>query len=419
MIPTEDILPIVKNKITASIKYNTYRGFIGWRDCDSICMDMHDCLDMWTEPFEKGEYMVVLEVAAYILTSGTKLASHADSSSGMLTDVTTRSLKLVEKYTKEIAKQEKQIRDSALALIIKEAKKKAYDEWEDWRYDLLKCGICLCDEKSAKKLEKIFDVLLEREVEDFLEYERMENMLARYLLHRHLRGKEATKEELYENINIKEFRIIAIKDAMEDKDFSEAERLCLEKVEAQKEWHYRRGDSEDWNNLLFEIYETAGDTNKQIVQAKRLLLLGNEKFWDTLKRIYKKDGVWEEKYEELLDELRDSKKAICYRSVLIAENEKKRLLDNVQENPFDLFYYGDFLVEDYPEQIYELCYQAIRDNCAQAKDRREYKRITKQILQLIKWKGNDTAKELITELKQTYPRRTALLDELQKVERKM
>ena len=40
-------------------------------------------------------------------------------------------------------------------------------------------------------------------------------------------------------------------------------------------------------------------------------------------------------------------------------------------------------------------------------------------LQLIKWKGNATAKLLVDEFKATYPRRSALLDELQKVEKKL
>lgn len=52
-------------------------------------------------------------------------------------------------------------------------------------------------------------------------------------------------------------------------------------------------------------------------------------------------------------------------------------------------------MKEYPEQIYELCYMEISESCAQAKDRREYKKITKNIAQLIKWKGNDTAKSLI------------------------
>lgn len=418
MIPTENIMSIMKNTISASIKRNTYRGYIGWSNCDNICMDMYDCLNMCAESFESGAYMTVLEAALYILVSGVKLASHADSSSGMLTDVIMCTYELIEKSTKEIAEQNRQICDKALAMIIKEAKKNAFDGWANWRYDILKCAICLCDEKSAKKLEAALDALREKEEQgDFWEYMKHEDLIVRYLLHRHLRGKQETKQELYENIYLKEFCIIAIKDAMEDKNYSEAERLCLEKVKTDKTWHYRRNDPEDWNNLLFDVYEAAGDTEKQILQAKRLLLFGNEDFWSTLKQIYKKSCVWEEKYEALLNELKDSKKTVCYRSILIAENEKKRLLDDVLENPYDLFYYSKFLVKDYPEQVYELCDKVIRDNCAQARDRRGYKKVTKQILQLIEWNGNDKAKELIIELKQAYPRRPALLNELGKVEK--
>ena len=365
-------------------------------------------------------YMAALEAAAYILVSGVKLASHADSSSGMLTDVIMCTYELIDKCTKEIEKEDKQMRDQALALILKEAKKSVFDGWTDWRYNLLKSGICLCDEKSAKKLEKVLDTLLEISREDYFpEYTKKEDLIVRYLLHRHLYGKENTQKELYQNILINELRIIAIKDAMEEKNYDEAEKLCLEKANAENTWHYRSGDPEDWNNMLYDIYKTANNREKQIAQAKKLLLMGNEKFWGVLKQIYKACGTWNENYKSLLDELKDSKRTVCYRSVLISENEKKRLLEDVMENPYDLFYYGKYLVKEYPEQIYELCYKEISESCAQAKDRREYKKITKNIAQLIKWKGNDTAKSLIEELKQRYPRKPALLDELEKVEKKL
>ena len=67
MIPTEDIMPIVKNTIAASIKCNTHRGYIGWSSCDNICMDMHDCLDMCAETLEMRAYLVALEATTYIL----------------------------------------------------------------------------------------------------------------------------------------------------------------------------------------------------------------------------------------------------------------------------------------------------------------------------------------------------------------
>ena len=128
-------------------------------------------------------------------------------------------------------------------------------------------------------------------------------MIVRYFIHRHIYGEKNTQEELYQNIGIDELRIIAIKDAMKDKNYEEAEKLCLEKTN-EEAWHYRSSDPEDWNNVLYDIYKTANN-------------------------------------------------------------------------------------------------------------------IEKQIAQLIKWKGNDTAKSLIEELKQIYPRKSALLDELEKVEKKL
>ena len=37
---------------------------------------------------------------------------------------------------------------------------------------------------------------------------------------------------------------------MEEKNYDEAEKLCLEKANAENKWHYRSGDPEDWNNML-------------------------------------------------------------------------------------------------------------------------------------------------------------------------
>ena len=76
-------------------------------------------------------------------------------------------------------------------------------------------------------------------------------------------------------------------------------------------------------------------------------------------------------------------------------------------------------MKDYPEEIYTLCEEYIRGKCAEATDRRLYKKVCKDLLQLIKWKGDATAKALVEEFKATYPRKPALLDELQKVEKKL
>ena len=299
MAETNDILEVAKMTISTSIKCNTVRGFIGWHSCDNICMDMHDVLDMCEDAFKRERYQESLEADTYVLVSGVKLASCADSSSGMLTDVIMRAFELIDLSTQTIAKLDAAMRKHALSLIIKEAKKKAFDGWDSWRYELLEKAVCLCDEKLAAKLEKLLDIFLEDIENDYMpEYKRQE---------------------------------------------------------------------------------------------------------DTI----------------LLKELKQCKYSVCYRSVLVKENEKKLLLEAVTENPYNLFYYAQFLVMDYPNEIYELCANYIREQCAQATDRRLYKKVCKDLLQLIKWKGNATAKLLVDEFKATYPRRSALLDELQKVEKKL
>lgn len=51
---------------------------------------------------------------------------------------------------------------------------------------------------------------------------------------------------------------------MEDKNYDEAEKLCLEKANAEETWHYHSSDPEDWNNKLslneFTCYATNHNT---------------------------------------------------------------------------------------------------------------------------------------------------------------
>ena len=99
---------------------------------------------------------------------------------------------LIDLSTQTIAKLDAAMRKHALSLIIKEAKKKAFEGWDSWRYELLGKAVCLCDEKLAVQLEKLLDVFLEDIENDYTpEYKRQEDTILRYKLHRHLEGADA------------------------------------------------------------------------------------------------------------------------------------------------------------------------------------------------------------------------------------
>ena len=75
MAETNGLLEVAKMKISASIKCNTIRGFIGWHSCDNICLDMQDVLDMCEDAFKQERYQESFEADTYVLVSCVKLAS--------------------------------------------------------------------------------------------------------------------------------------------------------------------------------------------------------------------------------------------------------------------------------------------------------------------------------------------------------
>jgi hypothetical protein len=145
---------------------------------------------------------------------------------------------------------------------LRESKKKAFGGWGDWRYDFIRKSICLTDKKKAKKLELYLDELLVKSRDNVYNgYEIKEDKVIRYQLHRHLVGKAFARAELYENIDIDDMCHIAVNDALDEKDYVEAERLCKLKV-SDDSWIYRAADPNDWNNVLYDIYATVGYKDK-------------------------------------------------------------------------------------------------------------------------------------------------------------
>lgn len=409
-----DLLEVIKDKIKRSINNNKFHGFIGYNGCDNICMDMDEVLFQAEELLQSGDAMTALKIAIYITLSGAKLASCSDSSSGMLTNTVNFSLIVIEKCAFMIADSNEEEKKQALSIIIRESKKKPFDDWSDWRYELLKKSIMLIDDKSAKSLEKALNEFLKKEEQkEYNDTDLMENKLIRYLLHRHIDGKDAVREELYRNIKIDKFCMIAVNDAIDDEDYAEAEKLCAEKA-ISNAWRYSASNPDDWNTKLYGLYELTHEKEKQIAQAKKILSFGDTSYWKKLKSIYTKDGSWTEQYPLLLEELKNNRNHGCYLHILKQEKELELLLNEMNENPKEIFIYGDALVKNYPVEVYNLCAQKIKRECSMAKNRREYKDVCKLISQLKKWGGKVEAKNRIQYLMEKYPRRSALLDELEK-----
>lgn len=133
------------------------------------------------------------------------------------------------------------------------------------------------------------------------------------------------------------------------------------------------------------------------------------------KNLLLEDGRWKEEYPGFLAELKKKRPAYEYMELLKLEGETAILMEQVRLCPEMIFRYGDVLVHPYRNDVYGLCISEIRENAKRSHNRKDYRRLCDLLRTLVKFGGTAETKALISELRQSYPRRPALLDELERV----
>lgn len=390
----------IKQEVKQLIRSNSERGFLPYRACDNVCHGMSRTLE---QSVAFGDTGVAIDIHLYILTEVTKLIAHADTSSGAATDVVNQCLHGIEAYAKSIPDEDKK---GMFQKIIKTAKHKAFQEWAEYGYRLLRCGANLIDdEKQAAKVYELFDVL--GKMYDDEPYP--DQYLITQQIIEQLEGAAAAERYRMEHLHIPEIRALVVEQAMADGDYEAAEKLCLEVLPAGKMY----GRTSRWAYKLEQIYAALGDRQKQIEIVRRILLSGESSYYARLKELYSVDGGWEPYKEALLDELSRAYMSHIYAELLAAEGEWTRLLGVVRQTPMFIEDYGIPLAKHFPAETYPIFEDYILSEAAAATDRRKYRGVCKVIRAYHKAGAKTEAKAIIGRLIAQYPRRVAMVDELE------
>ena len=412
-------LTAAKELIRASIRRNTHRGYIDMRGCDAICDDMGGVLETASRRMERRQYPQAVALAQEILVMGAKLACEADTSSGSLTDTMAAALALLEDAAARLADSESAEKRPVFDGILKTAKNMVFDGWDEWRYSILNCAASLADQKSASKLSALLDQLLA--AADQEEYGRdymvEANFETRFHLISAMDGPQAARAFLSEHLELPRLRELAVSLDMEAGDFARAEKLCLEKAETVSESPYFRPSR--WHEFLCAIYRASGQEEKLTAQLRTMLLLGKLECYDELKQRLQAAGRWEREYRPLLKEVAASRPRYEYMRILAQESESELLMEQVRESPNSVFTYGKLLAKQYPEQVFALCASQIRTAGECSQNRRDYQKLCALVSMLAGFGGTAEARRLIIELREAYPRRRAMQEELNDMERRI
>lgn len=412
-------LSAIRERIAVSKRHGTHRGYIDYRGCMSVCGDFDQIIDETEERLSNGEYELCYAIAALILINCAKMASTADSSSGCLSDTIRYTQRLISKVC-AAAKNHSEAAKYIFEKGLKDALNNAFDGWEDMAYDLLENLAVLSDEDNIDNLYAVLDAMHEKlSKKEFASYHLEDDALVRLAAINSAFGEPAADEFIAAHLNFDEIRRIAVRRAMEKQDFRYAEKLCREILEKEHDKPSAYSRISEWRYLLFEIYDKAGETENKIAAARDLLFRFDTSYYAVLKQLLAEKGIWETEYPALRLKLSQSLPLHLYMEILSREGEIKLLLEKVREYPSSVFTYGKQLSEKYPTETFSICLDVIRLEAAEADNRIKYKKVCGSIKKLFEYGGLAEADAVIAELKEKYPRRPAMLDELNSLSAKL
>jgi len=157
-----------------------------------------------------------------VLLEAIKLISHADTSSGVVGDVIRGCLTEIGMLCQNADEENhKHFFDT----IIKSAKNKAFKDWSDDGYRLLKSAVYFIhNQKQAQKVYDVFPLL--GTMYDGKDYP--DKLLITLGIIERLEGKEAADKYLMDNIGVHEIRALAVENALAAKNYPLTEELCIE-----------------------------------------------------------------------------------------------------------------------------------------------------------------------------------------------
>lgn len=346
-----------------------------------------------------------------VLIEAFRLVSHADDSAGSCSDVINGCLHEIDRLCKNACVSYEKIFFNEL---VKTAGNKVFEGWGESAYRLLKsAAVLVCDSKQAQKIYNLFPRL--GKMYDGKEYP--DKLLITMEILERLEGKAAAEKYLMDNVHVPELREIAVENALARKDYSMAERLCIEALEMKGGRHTHW--SGPWGYYLERIYSETGRTDELLMTVRDILYSGDTEYFQKLKELYKQQGIWEQEEEALWQVLSRKLMIHDYIKLLSREGELARLLDAVSKHKSYIEEYGKQLAAVYPDEVHRVFEEFILDEAREATNRGKYKRVCYILKSLVAAGGRGQAIELIGRLYDMYQRRPAMLEELAGLKKKL
>ncbi|NUU61572.1 hypothetical protein [Paenibacillus agri] len=410
-----------KKIIRSYIKQSSDRyGFVTYRNVSYAVVGAEQIMKQAEDALEGGKAIRAAEISFCVMHEMGNLLQKCDDSGGIVGGMIQECLSLVRSVTTYIEESDRKVKSKLFKLLLKEAGHSSLKGWSDWQLSLLESAVHVMTDHAEKDLWNDTIKRLVSEEDSHLSknsYFLEHSAWLRYQIIERFDGESQAQQYLQSHLEYTVFRKKAIEQAIQKQDLDKALQLAKqgEKKDRAKRFH---GLVNEWKAYQYEIYGLTNQLEKQIEIAEEFVLDGEYLYYSRLKGLYSADD-WKIAYERLLNELNKSDRSwsadSLYRRILVEENETQRLFNYVKEYKRAVLEYYPHLVSKYADDVFALFSQLILEETAVSSNRKEYQKVCGMIRHLIKAGGKLQAEMIIEQLCNDYPKRSAMIDELQKI----
>ncbi len=413
-----DELKAAKSLIRASMRQAADQiGFIPAYKSGKALTGAGEVLAQVDRHLEKGEGLHAARLAVLVIGEVVDSLQFMDDSTGQAGEILFYSMDTVLEVAKKTDGEEA---EKLFHELLKEAEHPRYQGWSDPLYTFWEAAAVLTRRKPQLRpvledyLHRARLTLAENRTQDFNVKKLLETESLLIELHD---GKETAlafkMKYLEDNAD---FLYEVVEEMIEQKEWKKA----MELVENSTKKTSYPGVIHQLEKYKARIYRGLGETEKEkkllIELLKEDRMFYDETFHTRLKELYDPES-WPKAREALLDEVR-----MCG-AVYLTICEEEQLLDRLLACCFEQRHlietYYPLLQKSYPEKAKQAYKEFIMDIAVNATNRKKYKKIGYKLKDFAEAGGREESLELIRILKEQYPKRTAMLDELDKAAEKI
>lgn len=420
--------------VRRTIKKYTSRGYIDYSSSNRLGKELDLFLNSAKQNSAKQNYRDATTLYQIIIKEVSKVFAFCDDSNGYVRDCVESAIQEINEMLN--APVSFDFKEKINQFLKEEVKKQIYYDYGDFGYNLIETyeEFCIAVHRTDEFLAFLEAKIQSTKKDDYEKRFLIQNKIS--FLNR-IGKKEQVQKLIEENLEIPEIRKLEVNIMIKKQDYETAKKLIADGIKIAEAQNHR-GTVYEWEKTLLEIAVLEKNIEIERYFSKKFAFDGglNSTYYNQWKNTFSKEE-WKNTIEDIISAISKKIKETIQKNsffgkhvtssnllyhlgpIYVQENYLDRLLELVkdQENISNVLAYYNILLKQYPNELLDILIPLLEKEGDRSSGRSEYKELARKMKSIIKdfLEDKNRILEVAQKLKEKYPRRPAMLEELNKV----